>query len=210
MIQGLSRFLLDQFVKQFQQTAQTDDMERVFQTTATNTIKCTSCRSESTRPSPTNVNDLIYTVQSQGRNQKTPVTFSQILKSSVERETVSKGWCSRCSRYQNISNRKTIHSIPSVFVLNVAIGSAENKRLWATPGWLPEEIGIIIKDGKFFCYEKDGLEHHLERGMYDIAVYSLVGVVVDVDLMAEQQRRSHLVAMVNGQYRAAHKWRIIS
>lgn len=60
MIQGLSRFLLDEFVKNYHLSAPSNEIERAFQTNATNSIRCMNCRSESTRPSPTNVNELIY------------------------------------------------------------------------------------------------------------------------------------------------------
>lgn len=143
---------------------------------------------------------LLTPWQSSARNQKTRLTFSRVLKSSIERETTTKGWCSRCRTYQLIANRKTIHRVPAVFLINTAIGNADNKRLWATPGWLPEEIGVIINNGQFFCYEKEDLKLHLERGMHSITVYSLVGVVVDIDLALEHQKKSHLVAMVDGKY----------
>lgn len=124
------------------------------------------------------------------------MTFSQILKSSVERETTSKGWCLRCLKYQHIANRKTIHSIPAVLVLNTLINSPEHRQYWSTPGFLPEEIGVIVDHGQFFCYEGEDLKLHLQRGIHNIAVYSLVGMAVNIDPGPGQ--KPHLVAMVNG------------
>lgn len=117
---------------------------------------------------------------------------------SVERETTNKGWCNNCHRYQTLATRKTIHRIPSVLMLTTAINNNEHRRLWATPGWLPEEIGVIVDNGQFFCFEGEDLKLHLQRGIHNIAVYSLTGLAVNIE--GGQQQRSHLVAMVNSKF----------
>ena len=68
--------------------------------------------------------------------------------------------------------------------------------LWATPGWLPEEIGIIVEQGQFFCYEGEDLKLHLQRGMHNITVYSLIGMAINIE--SDQTQKPHLVSMVNG------------
>src|SRR5437870_1971294 len=123
------------------------------------------------------------------------VSFSQVLKSSVERETTIRGYCTRCTRYQTLATRKTIHGIPAVLMLNAAIVSPEAKNLWNTPGWLPSEIGVIVQQGQFFCYEGEDLKLHLQRGIHNITVYSLIGFAADVD--SGQHQKSHLVSLVN-------------
>jgi PAB-dependent poly(A)-specific ribonuclease subunit 2 len=187
---------------------------QVLSTGATSSIRCMNCRSEYTRPGSTFINDLLYpslvsyltprlkfklTIEQKtpGRNVKMPrITFSQVLKNSVERETTSKGWCSRCQRYQTIATRKTVHNIPAVLMLNTAITNQEHRMLWSTPGWLPEEIGIIVEQGQFFCYEGEDLKLHLQRGYHNITVYSLIGMAVNIESGSTQ--KPHLVAMVNG------------
>lgn len=124
------------------------------------------------------------------------VTFSQVLKSSVEGETTMKGWCNICQRYQTLATRKTIHRIPSVLMLNTAINSQDHRMLWSTPGWLPEEIGVIVEHGQFFCYEGEDLKLHLQRGIHNITVYSLIGMAINIE--SGQTQKPHLVAMVNG------------
>lgn len=124
------------------------------------------------------------------------MTFSQVLKLSVERELPSKGWCPQCQRYQPNASRRTIATVPAVLMINTAIKSAEHGKLWATPGFLPEEIGVIVDHGQFFCYEGEDLNLHLQRGIHNITVYSLVGMALDIDSTAGQ--KSHLVGMVNG------------
>lgn len=192
------------------------NMWQMLTTHATSSIKCMNCRSEYTRPAATFVNDLMYPSlvspvlawrhpsdsltreqKAPGRSAKSPrITFSQVLKHSIERETTSKGWCSRCQRYQTIATRKTVHNIPAVLMLNTAITNQEHKMLWATPGWLPEEIGIIVEQGQFFCYEGEDLKLHLQRGMHNITVYSLIGSAVNIE--NGQAQKPHLVSIING------------
>ncbi|KAK9440964.1 Exonuclease, RNase T/DNA polymerase III [Metarhizium brunneum] len=198
MLQGLTRFLLDKIVSDYKSMSPTSSaMEQILATSATSSIRCMNCRSEYTRPGSTYVNDLLYPpFKPPGRNAKMPrVTFSQVLKSSVERETTSKGWCGRCQRYQTIATRKTIHNIPAVLMLNTAITSHDHRILWSTPGWLPEEIGIIVEQGQFFCYEGEDLKLHLQRGIHNITVYSLIGMATNIE--GGQTQKPHLVSMVN-------------
>jgi PAB-dependent poly(A)-specific ribonuclease subunit 2 len=69
--------------------------------------------------------------------------------------------------------------------------------MWSTPGWLPEEIGIIIDNGQLYCYEGGDLRLHLLRSAHNITVFELVGIVADVHQSDNQA--SHLVSMVNGK-----------
>lgn len=82
-------------------------------------------------------------------------------------------------------------------MLNAAIAGQDAKQLWATPGWLPEEIGVIVENGQFFCYQGDDLRLHVQRGAHPIAIYSLVGIAADID--SGQNQKSHLVSLVNGK-----------
>jgi PAB-dependent poly(A)-specific ribonuclease subunit 2 len=82
-------------------------------------------------------------------------------------------------------------------MLNASITTADAKQYWATPGWLPEEIGVIVDQGQFFCYQGEDLKLHLQRGIHNITVYSLIGLAADID--SGQHQKSHLVSLVNGQ-----------
>ncbi|KAI1387808.1 PAB-dependent poly(A)-specific ribonuclease subunit PAN2 [Hypoxylon trugodes] len=208
MMQQLTRFLLRQMTQNYSLMAQNPQsynseahrpgaFEELFQTSATSSIRCMNCRSETTKPDHTMVNELMYPQNKSGhRNPRVRgPTFSQVLKMSVERETTNKGWCNNCHRYQTLATRKTIHRIPSVLMLTTAINNNDHRRLWATPGWLPEEIGVIVDNGQFFCFEGEDLKLHLQRGIHNITVYSLTGLAVSIE--GGQQQRSHLVAMAN-------------
>ena len=82
-------------------------------------------------------------------------------------------------------------------MLNTAISSQEHRLLWATPGWLPEEIGIIIDKGQFFCYEGEDLKLHLQRGIHKVTVYSLIGMATSIE--SGQTAKPHLVALINSK-----------
>ncbi|ERS99373.1 hypothetical protein HMPREF1624_04573 [Sporothrix schenckii ATCC 58251] len=208
MLQNLTRFLLTQIAGDFSRM-QPDStaMEDALATSGITYMRCMACRSETKRPVSTYVNNLKYPApqRTTSRGPKFPkVTFSQVLKSSVEQDSSTKGWCEVCKRYQTLLNRKTITSIPSVLTLNASgpqnLNYPELRRLWGTPGWLPDEIGIIVDTaGQFFCYEGEDLKLHLQRGIHDIKVYSLIGMAVSVD-NGGQPAKSHLVAMVNVGY----------
>ncbi|GAP92580.2 putative PAB-dependent poly -specific ribonuclease subunit PAN2 [Rosellinia necatrix] len=221
VLQQLVRFLLRQMSQNYRTMVHENDpqsaaFEELFRTSAVSSIRCMNCRNENTKADTTMVNELIYP-QNVGKagsfsvssdraantkkkpGQRNPrargTTFSQVLKMSVERETTNKGWCNTCHRYQSLATRKTIREIPSVLILTAAINTAEHRHLWATPGWLPEEIGIIVDNGNFFCYEGEDLKLHIQRGIHHITVYSLTGLAVNID--GGKQQQSHLVAMVN-------------
>jgi PAB-dependent poly(A)-specific ribonuclease subunit 2 len=217
MVQNLARFLLDRVSQEYKsippastaleaelfsinQPANHHDLaHKVLATSAMASIRCTSCKNESTRMGTNNVIDLMYPPPPKPvRGGKAArVTFSQALKMGIERETNSKGWCKTCNRYHQLQMRKTLQSIPAVMAINTVITSLEHRRLWSTTGWLPEEIGVIMEAGQFFCFEGRDLELHLQRGIHKIAVYSLIGMVVSVESPPPQ--KPHLVATVNGK-----------
>lgn len=82
-------------------------------------------------------------------------------------------------------------------MLNAAVTSPEAKQFWSTPGCLPKEIGIIVDQGQVYCFEGDDIKQHIQRGLRNITVYSLMGVVADID--SGQHQKSHLVSLVNGK-----------
>ena len=81
-------------------------------------------------------------------------------------------------------------------MINAAINTPDAKQSWATAGWLPEKIGIIVDGGQFFCFEGEDLQLHLQRNMHNITVYELVGMVADIN--SGENQKSHLVSLING------------
>jgi PAB-dependent poly(A)-specific ribonuclease subunit 2 len=125
------------------------------------------------------------------------MTFSQILKASVERQDQMRGYCPSCRRYQQLHTTRKIQRMPAVLMINSSIHSTEAKQTWAIPNWLPQEIGIIVDQGQFFCYQDQDLKLHVQRGVYNIQIYELVGVVCDI--ATGENQKSHLVSLINGE-----------
>ncbi|XTI82352.1 PAB-dependent poly(A)-specific ribonuclease subunit PAN2 [Cenococcum geophilum] len=201
MIQAFNRFLLDKIAEEFKRMLPSQGlpsiMDQVLETQALASMRCAQCNNETVKGGKTFVNELVYPLKNTVKNpMRAPrPTFSQILKASVERQDQTRGWCTKCNRYQQMVQRKTIQSIPVVLMLNAAIQSHEAKQLWSTLNWLPQEIGIIVEQGQFFCYEGQDLKLHLQRGVYNIMVYELIGVVADIN--SGEHQKPHLVTMIN-------------
>jgi PAB-dependent poly(A)-specific ribonuclease subunit 2 len=202
MIQNLNRFLLDKVSEEFRRLLPNHSgpslMDHALETQARSSMRCAQCANETVRGGRTFVNELVYPAKHVIKNTKGPrPTFSQILKASVERQDQTRGWCNKCNRYQQMVQRKSIHSVPTVLMLNAAIQSHEAKLLWSTPNWLPQEIGIIVAQdsGQFFCFEGQDLKYHLQRNAFNIMVYELIGVVADIN--SGEHQKPHLVATIN-------------
>lgn len=197
MLQSLARFLLDRMVQDYRSIpSHAAVLEQTVTMPTTEAFRCLTCLNQRSKPSPIVINNLIYPQLSPSRNTRIPkMSFSQILKASIERDSSETGHCTMCGRYRPLQVRRTIHDVPPALLLNAAINSNEARQLWATPGWLPEEIGIIIDSGQFFCYQGKDLKTHLERGMHNIKVYSLIGFAADIDCGPHQ--KSHLVSLIN-------------
>jgi PAB-dependent poly(A)-specific ribonuclease subunit 2 len=200
LIQNFNRFLLDKISEEFRRlmpsSSGVSPMDQILETQAKTSMKCAQCGNETVRGGKTFVNELIYPTKQQMKNSRGSLpTFSQVLKSSIERRDQTRGWCNNCNRYQQMVQQKTIQSIPGVLMLNAAIQSPEVKLLWSTPNWLPKEIGIIVERGQFFCFEGQDLQLHRQRGVFNIKVYELIGVVADIN--SGEHQKPHLVATIN-------------
>jgi PAB-dependent poly(A)-specific ribonuclease subunit 2 len=200
MIQQFSRFLLDKISEEYRRMVPNHSgpsiMDQVLETQARASMRCAQCANETIRGGKTFVNELVYPAKHVVKNSRGPrPTFSQILKASIERQDQTRGWCNKCNRYQQMVQRKTIQSVPGVLLLNAAIQTHEAKLLWSVPNWLPHEIGIIVDQGQFYCFEGQDLKLHLQRGVFKIMVYELIGIVADIN--SGEHQKPHLVACIN-------------
>lgn len=83
-------------------------------------------------------------------------------------------------------------------ILNSAITTADQRRFWCTPGFLPEEVGIIVDRGQVFCSEGNELKMLLQQGRHNITVYSLMGMALNID--GGHGNKPHLVSMIDGKF----------
>lgn len=198
MIQNMNRFLLTKLDDCYRRIAgDAGEMQAVFAMSGSAFSQCTHCSYEDSRDQIWYNHDLSYPPKTAKHSPHTMKQyFSRLLKDSVEKySNQQRGWCMRCQSYKAIRSRRAIREMPSVLMINAAIHTPEARQLWSTPGFLPREIGVIVQNGQFFCYQGQDLQLHLQRRNYDITVYELVGVVADV--AAGEAQKSHLVAMVD-------------
>ncbi|KAF2203610.1 PAB-dependent poly(A)-specific ribonuclease subunit PAN2 [Delitschia confertaspora ATCC 74209] len=201
MIQKFTRFLLDKISEEYRRMSPNlsmpSAMEQILETQTRSNMRCASCHNETVKGARAFVHDLQYSPKHVGQknSRATRPSFSQVLKTSVEQQDAPKGWCNKCNRYQHMITKKTVHAIPGVLMINANINNHDAKLLWSTPNWLPREIGIIVEQGQFYCFEGQDLQIHLQRGAYNIMVYELIGVVADIN--SGERQKPHLVSMIN-------------
>ena len=207
-MQAANRFLMDKISADYRTISPQDSrMERVLTTIGYDILRCGACSVEHiTKPSGTCVHDLIYPPRAPSKLNSPLLlpSFSQVLKASVEREA-TRAWCNRCRGYRKYQSRKNVQNIPPLLNLNAVLPNInpatlrelgyDPNQLWARAGWLPNEIGIITDQGQFFCYEGQDLAMHLQRGVFKIKVYELIGIVADIN--SGENQKSHPVALIN-------------
>lgn len=195
-IQSVNRFFLGQISNDHRlMFPSSEDLDQQLATIAAESIRCMFCRNEIVRPGNAYVNELIYPSIDPKQLRRNPFRFSQILKASIERETQNRGWCNICRRYQQVAIRKTVERLPLVLMINAALTNPAHRQLWATPGWLPEEIGIMLNGGQVLCFEGEELRARLRNNPQGIVVYELVGLVAEIDIVEHQ--KPHLVSFIN-------------
>ncbi|OOF98956.1 hypothetical protein ASPCADRAFT_204652 [Aspergillus carbonarius ITEM 5010] len=196
-IQAVNRFFLGQISHDFRMILpSSDDLDHRLATVASESIRCMFCQNEIVRPGNSLVNELSYPAIDIKQARRNPAfRFSNILRSSIERETQNRGWCNYCRRYQQVAIRKSVHRMPHVLILNAALSNPLCRRLWGIPGWLPEEVGIVIDGGQILCFEGEELKMRIQAKMPGLVIYELVGLVCEIDIPEHQ--KAHLVSFIN-------------
>ena len=197
-VQAAGSFLLEQIAADFRRIAFEDSsLDAALLITATTSMRCTYCLNETFRTGNTRIIDLLY--QTKYHNPKIhakPPSFSDIIKTSFEREMDKRGFCNNCRRYPEMATRAALQYIPPIFFCNAgAERSTASLQCWGTPGWLPTQIGLILQSGSITCIEGDALQNLLKRPHPNLTVYELVGFVADIS--SSDHQKPHLVSMVN-------------
>lgn len=145
------------------------------------TNTCQKCNHSSSRLATTQAVDLTYT-------KKSPdLSFPEILRSSISRETATRATCSQCKSFSGLLSRKVLANptsgLPSVLSVNTMISSAETFDLWKTPGFLPSRLGFSpTVDGELIV-DDDGV------------MYQVRSLVVQI----QTEEASHLVSFALGE-----------
>ncbi|WEW58180.1 poly(A)-specific ribonuclease [Emydomyces testavorans] len=196
-IQSVNRFFLNQMSHDYRTICPSSDvLDHTLSTAAVESICCMFCRNEIVRTGNAFVTELIYPTLDPKQGHRNPACrFPNILRSSIERETQNRGWCSTCRRYQQVSIRKSVQRMPLVLMLNAAINTPVYRQFWSIPGWLPEKIGIMIEDNQIQCYEGEQLRIRQQNNFEGLVVYELVGLVAEIDIA--EQKKPHLVSFID-------------
>ncbi|PUU76126.1 ubiquitin carboxyl-terminal hydrolase-domain-containing protein [Tuber borchii] len=194
MIQSLNRFLLDQ-ISMDQRTWQNDSraLEEAITIGATKSQRCNICGKESRPLGDTNVTDMIYPQ----KHNKPVQSFSSLVKQSIQMDTVQKGWCDKCQRYQQQAMRKLVRRLPKIMMFNATTNEKSQTYIrehWSTPGWLPDEIGVLVANGQLSVYQGEDLKIMKER-CENLVIFDLVGFVAEIK--PEEKRNTHLISFVN-------------
>jgi PAB-dependent poly(A)-specific ribonuclease subunit 2 len=86
-----------------------------------------------------------------------------------------------------------------VLIINPGLDKSPHSRnLWATPNWLPPEVGITVEGGNLMCSEGEQLRPF--RNYRATTIYELVGLVVDI--ASVERQKHHLISFIDGTYYA--------
>lgn len=198
-IQAVHRFFLKQIGLDFRNLMPKSDLlDQTISTSASESIRCMYCGREHIRVINPYVTDLVYPPSSDPKQfRRNPnCRFGNILRTTIQNEQQSRGWCQNCRRYQQMAMRKTTHRLPMVLTINAGLMKHNARGMWAVPGFLPEELGLTIENGRVHVFE--GEELRARRRMNtstSLFEYELVGVVAEVDI--PEHSKPHLVSFIN-------------
>lgn len=198
MVQNLNRFILHRLDEADKPLA--GDPNRApaaFAMEGSSFIKCNTCNYlQEAKDQAWFSHDLVYPPKPPKHSPRSvSPTFTRLLQDSIHRQEQQRGWCMRCQGYKAITSRRAVLGTPEVLMINAAAHTQETRQLWATPGFLPREIGTIHASGQVYCYEGQDLQWHLSKRPHAITIYKLVGLVADVT--ASESQKSHLVSVVD-------------
>lgn len=126
-IENFNRFVLEQF--NIESTSNSTSFYRaqiplsnlpiineLFGSTCNSQSKCLSCKQETIRETRPFQYDMVFPDASKNSNE----SFASILKSSLKRETHTKAWCEKCSRYQLTEQSRQLKTLPNILCINTA------------------------------------------------------------------------------------------
>ncbi|ORX33274.1 ubiquitin carboxyl-terminal hydrolase-domain-containing protein [Kockovaella imperatae] len=179
LTQNLNRWLLSTFsVEHLDLRPSIDDVLGIPTTT---TITCQQCGFTSSRDSTIHVIDLAYPRKPEG-------TFTDILHSSIVRESSTRASCSNCRQFALLQTRRSLaSSLPPVISLNLMVTSPDILELWQGD-FLPPSVSVAsLPDGDItVSLDEDG------------DVYNVTSLVAHI----QTEGSSHLVAFakISGEW----------
>jgi PAB-dependent poly(A)-specific ribonuclease subunit 2 len=203
MLQLSSSVILEHLINRSRAIPEHDNkLEKALVLDVNTNQRCVQCNSKLDKQSKETYTTLNYHLAHQNHSSRynhhppPPPTFSQVLRNSIQQSLAqTRGFCTRCSRYQSMVKQRTIKHIPEVLTLHAGPKNREMVQCCMKPGWLPDRIGIVLENGRFTCFEGEDLRLHLLKGAHDLHVYDLVGVVAEVT--DKENNKPHMVSLIN-------------
>ncbi|KAI8910963.1 ubiquitin carboxyl-terminal hydrolase-domain-containing protein [Gorgonomyces haynaldii] len=177
LIQKCARFILEQ-VHQDLEPGTSHTFEQLLGIPILSTTLCQADHKTERQTMPF-VIDLVF----QNKRQK----FEEILKSSINRKSTTRAWCSECNKYSMMTQTKELSALPNFMVIN-ANPNTENLSFVSKESWLPKSIGMALRDGELVIVD---LEHY--HGS-DVAIYDLRASIVEAK---SNEKPGRLVAHIN-------------
>ena len=193
VIQNATKFILEKITAEARHFSPSIDIGRLFTTLVRNSIRCGQCGHEvpSTKSVYAHVLDYRKRIAPRGHGP----TFTQILKSSIESQGQTRGWCNQCRRHQFLSNSQRAGYLPPVLIINTDAHALEAGKLWAQRGWLPKQIGVKMDPrAQLQFFEGEALQHLIQQEI-QVDIYELTGVIADIH--SRDLQKSHLVSLIN-------------
>lgn len=128
LVENFNRFILEQLnVESISNLPSNHSLQQaiIFETFGSVTAshsKCLSCKHETTREMKSFQFDLTFP---DSNKTNTNATFASILKFSLLRETHTKAWCEKCSRYQLTEQHRQLHTLPNILCINTASSKSD-------------------------------------------------------------------------------------
>lgn len=186
LIQTSCRFILEQT---YQEMGSDSLFSRLLGIPLVTSSKCEQGHEHSRETTPFII-DLVY--------PKSRQPFVKILQDSINRETVTRGWCSDCEAYQSTTQVKGLARVPNFMCINANISSALELAFWTADNgkpWIPKRIAMTIASGllEIIDLDNDALDLSLIESK-DMSIYDLRAVICEVKT---DEKHGHLVSHIN-------------
>ncbi|RKP08198.1 ubiquitin carboxyl-terminal hydrolase-domain-containing protein [Thamnocephalis sphaerospora] len=146
--------------------------------------------------------DMAYAAKSVDMAGQHSRPFTDILRSSLTRESQTRAWCDRCRQYQPTIQHKRLRGLPVILNINSALYKREDRSHWCSHGaadqshrWLPKRLFIgLQKDGELDVRDAGDSALEPDEALYNqYAIFELSAVISQIQ---PEKELPHLVAHI--------------